>query len=56
MNLSDIRTLNIKGSDYHCIMSRTSKNDSINLMQNVDLIKKSVTLQNINFFIIYKNG
>ena len=32
INLSDIAILNIKGSDYHCIISLTSKNDAINLL------------------------
>ena len=40
MNLSDIDILNIKGSDYCCIISRISKNEAINLMQNVDLTEK----------------
>ena len=31
MNLSDIAILNIKGSDYCCIISLISKNDAINL-------------------------
>ena len=40
-NLSDIAILNIKGSDYHCIISLISKNEAINLMQNGDLTEKS---------------
>ena len=44
MNLSDIAILNIKGSDYHCIISLISKNEAISLMQNVDLTEKSRTL------------
>ena len=44
MNLSDIAILNIKGSDYCCIISLISKNEAINLMQNADLTKKSRTL------------
>ena len=44
MNLSGIAILNIKGSDYRCIISGISKNEAINLMQNVDLTKKSRTL------------
>ena len=31
LNISDIATLNIKGSDYGCIISLISKNDAINL-------------------------
>ena len=37
MNLSDIAILNIKGSEYRCIISLISKNEAINLMQNADL-------------------
>ena len=44
MNLSDIAFLNIKGSDYHCIVNLISKNEAINLMQDDDLTKKSRTL------------
>ena len=32
VNLSDIAILNIKGSDYRCIISLISKNEAINLM------------------------
>ena len=32
MNLSNIAILNIKGSDYCCIISGISKNEAINLM------------------------
>ena len=41
MNLNDIAILNIKSSDYHCIISLISKNQTINLMKNADLSKKS---------------
>ena len=44
MNYSDIAILNIKGSDYRCIISLISKNETINLLKNVDLTKKSRTL------------
>ena len=37
MNLHNIAILNIKGTDYRCIINLTSKNEAINLMQNVDL-------------------
>ena len=37
VNLSDISILNIKGSDYLCIISLISKSEAINLMQNADL-------------------
>ena len=32
MNLSNIAILNVKGSDYHCIISLIRKNEAINLM------------------------
>ena len=41
MNLSNIAILNIKGSDYCCIISGISKNEARNLMQNANLTKKS---------------
>ena len=44
MNLSDIAILNIKGSDYCCIISGISKDGAMNFMQNVDLNEKSGTL------------
>ena len=42
MNLSDIAILNIKGSDYCCIISLISKNKAKNLLKNADLTKKKV--------------
>ena len=44
VNLSNIAILNIKGSDYCCIISLISKNEAINLRQNADLTKKSRAL------------
>ena len=44
MNLSNIVILNIKGANYCCIISGISKNEAINLMQNIDLTEKSETL------------
>ena len=44
MNLSDIAILNIKDSDYRCIISLISKNEAINLTQNSDLTEKSGTV------------
>ena len=44
INLSDIVLLNIKGSDYHCIISLISKNEAINLIRNADLTEKIGTL------------
>ena len=36
--------LNIKGVDYYCTISRISKSEAMNLMQNIDLTEKSRTL------------
>ena len=44
MNLSDIAILNIKGSDYRCIISLTSKNEVRNLNQNANLTEESRAL------------
>ena len=53
MNLIDIAVLIIKGFDYRCIIIRISKNEAINLMQNVDLMEKSRTLQSIKDLFSY---
>ena len=37
INLCDIAILNIKGSDYCCIISLICKNEAKNLLQNADL-------------------
>ena len=44
VNLSDIAILNIKVSDYCCIISLISKNEAINLLQNANLTEKGGTL------------
>ena len=44
INLSDIAILNIKDSDYRCIISLISKFETINLMQIADLTEKHGTL------------
>ena len=44
MNLSDIAILNIKGSDYRCIISLISKTEAINLMLNADLTERTRVL------------
>ena len=41
MNLSDIAILNIKRSNYCCIISGISKSEAINLMQNINLTEKN---------------
>ena len=56
INPSDTAVLNIKGSDYGCIISLMSKNEATNLMQNADLTEKSGTLKSGIFILIYKNG
>ena len=50
VNLSEIAILNMKGSDYCCIASWISINEAINLMQNIDLTKKSGTLWSIKVY------
>ena len=44
INVNDIAILNIKGSDYCCIFSLTSKNETIKSIQNADLTEKSGSL------------
>ena len=56
INLSGIAILGIKSADYRCIISRISKSEAINIMQNIDLTQKSGTLWNVSFSITYKNG
>ena len=50
MNITNIAILNIKGSDYQCIISLISKNEAINLMQNADLTEKSGTFSRIKIY------
>ena len=42
--INNTAILNIKGSDYCCIISLISKSEAANLMQNADLTEKSGTL------------
>ena len=56
IKLTDITILNIKGSNYRCIISLISKNETINLMQNADFIKKAEHCKAYHFIIAYKNG
>ena len=44
MNLSDVAILNIRGSDYRCIIGLIRKKEAIKFMQNADLTEKSGTL------------
>ena len=41
INISDISILNIKGSDYCCVINLISKNGAIKFIQNGDLTKKA---------------
>ena len=43
INLSDIAILNIHSADYCCIISKFSKREAVNLMQNIDLTEKNET-------------
>ena len=54
INLSNIAILNIKGSDYHCIISLISKTEAIELLQSADLTEKSGTLENIKHLVTLK--
>ena len=57
MNFSNIDFLNIKGSDYRCIISLISKNEAINLIQNVDLTeKKQIIIKHKNLLSHIKTG
>ena len=53
INLSDITILNMKGSDYCCIISLISKNEAINSLKNADLTEKGGTLQNMKKIFSY---
>ena len=44
INLSDIAILKIENANHLCIITWISKSEAINLMQNIDLTKKSGTL------------
>ena len=44
VNLKSTAILNIKCSDYRCIINLISKNETINLLENADLTEKSWTV------------
>ena len=44
MNLSDIALSNIKGANHCCVISRISKSEVINVMQNINMTEKRRTL------------
>ena len=54
VNLSGIDILNIKGSDYCCIISLVSKNEAINSLQNANLTGKGGTLKKIENYKKWK--
>ena len=56
LNLSNIVILNIKGADYRCIISATSKSEAINLMKNNDLTKKAEHHKTQNLLLHIKIG
>ena len=56
INLSDIAILNIKGSDYRCMISLISKNKTLKLIQNADLTKKPNIIKHKNLFSYTKMG
>ena len=55
-NLSDNAILNIKNTDYCCIISSTSKSEAINLLQNINLTDKMEHYRTQKFIITYKIG
>ena len=48
MNLIDFAMLNIKGTDYCCIISEISKSEAVNVTQNINLTKKKQQQQKKN--------
>ena len=44
ISLCNIAIFEIKNANYRCIISRISKSEAINLLQNIDLTEKSRTL------------
>ena len=53
MNFSDIAILNIKRSNYRCLISGMSKSEGINLMRNINLTKKTEHYKIKKFIITY---
>ena len=56
VTLSDIAILNINGADYCCIITGITKSEAINLMRNIDLVKKANIIKYKKFLFTYKNG
>ena len=44
INLNSIAILNINGADYHCIINRISKSDTLSLLKNAYLTEKKGVL------------
>ena len=49
INYNNIAILHIKGAGYCCIISRISKNEAINLIQDIDLTKKHKNSNNYSY-------
>ena len=57
VKLSDIAILNMESADHRCIISRISKSEAINLLENIDLAKKKrIIIKYKKLIITYKNG
>ena len=56
INHSDIAILKIKGSDYHCVISAISKNETLKLNGKCWFDQKKQNIQHENFIFICKNG
>ena len=52
INYNNIAILHIKGAGYCCIISRISKDEAINLMQDIDFTKNHKN--NNNYYYIKK--
>ena len=50
MNPRDIAILNVRGSDYRCIVSLISRNEAIKLMQNAVSTAKKRKIKKIKIF------
>ena len=44
INLNDNAILNIRGTDYRCIIDGISKSEAVNVLQNADLTEKRVVI------------
>ena len=53
VNLDNIANLNVTSVAYSCVISRISKSEAINLLQNVDLSEKIETLESIKNLLSY---